>query len=294
MCNKYLIVNADDFGRSRHINQAIMDAHRQGILTSASLMVNGDACAEAVSFARDNPRLGVGLHLVLTCGKAALSPQQIPGLIDKNGNFTDNPVAAGMRYYFDRRLYRQLASEIVAQLDKFMATGLPLDHVNGHLNIHLHPTVLRVLLQVGTKYPLTALRVLREPLGQTLRIDTTNLGYKISHAIIFNLLGRYARRRIAHTGWIMPDRVYGLLQSGRMTESYLQRILPQLSSGVYEFYFHPALAGCPEMMRATPDYLYTEELAALTSANIRRMITDLGFQLVNFCDLAKKGDFFCD
>jgi hopanoid biosynthesis associated protein HpnK len=285
MYAKYLIVNADDFGRSYHINQAIAQAHTQGILTSASLMVNGDSYAEAVEIAKVNPRLGVGLHLVLTSGKATLSSQQIPNLVDGMGNFSDNPAKAGMRYYFNHKLYRQLKAEIVAQFDKFMATGLPLDHVNGHLNIHLHPTILKILLEVGKDYPVCAVRVLRESLWQTLRIDKHNLGYKISHAIIFGILGRYARRAIGGSGWVMPDSVYGLLQSGRMTQSYVEAILPQLGQGVHEFYFHPALPGCPEMTKNTPDYLYTEELAALTSPVMRQMIDKLQLQLINFRDL---------
>src|SRR5208283_4089174 len=90
-----LIVNADDFGRSASINQAVIRAHREGILTTASLMVNEPACEEAVALARENPTLGVGLHLTLLCGHSALPPEQIPGLVNANGEFTDSPAGAG-------------------------------------------------------------------------------------------------------------------------------------------------------------------------------------------------------
>src|SRR5690349_5306101 len=90
--HRRLIVNADDFGRSRAINEAVIRAHREGILTTASLMVNEPSCKEAVAMARDNPRLGVGLHLSLLCGRSAQPHDRIPGLTDTEGNFTDNPV----------------------------------------------------------------------------------------------------------------------------------------------------------------------------------------------------------
>src|SRR5437867_13212189 len=92
-----LIVNADDFGRSHSINEAVVRAHRDGILTSASLMVNGDAADGAVQLARQNPRLGVGLHVTLVCGTSALPPGEIPGLVDAGGNFSRHSVLAGVR-----------------------------------------------------------------------------------------------------------------------------------------------------------------------------------------------------
>src|SRR5882724_3822199 len=99
-----LIVNADDFGRSHSINQAVIRAHRDGILTTASLMVNGVAVAEAVELGRQHPRLGVGLHLSLVCGTSTLRPADIPGLVDGDGNFSSQSVATGIRYFFQRRL----------------------------------------------------------------------------------------------------------------------------------------------------------------------------------------------
>src|SRR5580658_1696400 len=92
-----LIVNADDFGRSQSINLAVLRAYREGILTTASLMVNEPAADEAVRLARENPKLGVGLHLALVCGAAALPRERIPDLTGLDGRFSDNPAAAGWR-----------------------------------------------------------------------------------------------------------------------------------------------------------------------------------------------------
>src|ERR1041384_8770935 len=98
--SRRLIVNADDFGRSRSINQAVLRAHREGVLTSASLMVNEPDCAEAVALAKENPKLGVGLPLTLLCGRSALPPEKIPRLVDARGEFDESPVRVGMHYFF--------------------------------------------------------------------------------------------------------------------------------------------------------------------------------------------------
>src|SRR3954466_16019015 len=110
-----LIVNADDFGRSRSINEAVVRAHREGVLTTASLMVNEPACDEAVALARENPRLGVGLHLSLLCGRSALPPENIPGLVNEKSEFGNEPAAVGFRYFSRRSLHEQLRAEIHEQ-----------------------------------------------------------------------------------------------------------------------------------------------------------------------------------
>src|SRR5277367_5285767 len=97
-----LIVNADDFGRSPSVNEAVIRAHRDGILTSASLMVNEVGFGEAVKLAKENPKLGVGLHLTLLMGHSALPPEKIPGLVNARGEFSSSPVGAGMSYFFKR------------------------------------------------------------------------------------------------------------------------------------------------------------------------------------------------
>src|SRR5438270_898132 len=119
-----LIVNADDFGRSASINAAVIRAHREGILTTASLMVNEPGCAEAVALAKENPRLGVGLHLTLLMGHSTLPPEKIPGLVNAQRGFGNAPAATGFRYFAHRELREQLRAELHAQFAKFRATGL--------------------------------------------------------------------------------------------------------------------------------------------------------------------------
>ena len=160
---KKIIVTGDDFGLAVPVNEAIVGAHRNGILTAASLMMGERFSQDAVKRAREHPSLKVGLHLVLVEGTPVSAPRQIPDLVDANGAFSTHLVRAGFRFFFHPRIRRQLETEIRAQFEAFQNTGLALDHANAHNHMHLHPTVLRLMLNVGKDYGLRAVRLPCEP-----------------------------------------------------------------------------------------------------------------------------------
>ena len=234
-----LVVNADDFGRSQSINHAVVRAHLEGILTTASLMVNEPGCDEAVALARENPRLGVGLHLSLLCGRSALSPREIPGLVNACGDFSDRPVATGFRYFARRGLREQLRAEIRAQLDRFRATGLSLDHVNGHLHLHFHPVIFPMLMAEADGFGIRHVRLTREPFWLNARLASGHWGYRASHAFIYQCLSGRARPELDRRGIRHTGQVFGLLQNARVDEEYLMRLLPVLPPGDSELYSPP-------------------------------------------------------
>jgi hopanoid biosynthesis associated protein HpnK len=268
-----LIVNADDFGRSASINQAVIRAHREGILTTASLMVNEPAFEEAVAFARQNPTLGVGLHLTLLCGHSALPPEQIAGLVNAKGEFSNNPASAGFRYYFQRSLREPLRREIHAQFLKFRATGLPLDHVNGHLHLHLHPMVFRILMADAGQLGIKRLRLTFDPLRLNLRLASGHLAYRALHAAIFHPLSARARPALAQRGIRHTNAVFGLLQNARVGEDYVTRLLPHLPAGDSELYSHPSLDE------------FRNEFDALVSLRVQEQVKTLGIKLIRYQDL---------
>jgi hopanoid biosynthesis associated protein HpnK len=268
-----LIVNADDFGRSREINEAVLRAHRDGILTTASLMVNGDAFEEAVALARQHPSLGVGLHLTLVCGRAALPHRAIPGLVSEDGQFSDDPVRTGLRFFFQRSLRSSLRREMAAQVEKFRRTGLPLDHVNGHLNLHLHPTVFEILLRHAQEWGIDRVRLTRDPLRLNLRLAQGRWCYRLSHALIFGLLSRWAEPALARRNIRYTPRVFGLLQTGELDEGYLVKLLRHLPSGDSELYSHPSL------------HEFKHEMDALLSPAVRRLVQECQIKLIRYRDL---------
>ena len=251
-----------------------MRAHREGILTTASLMVNEPACDEAVALARENPKLGVGLHLTLLCGKSALPPEKIPGLVNARGEFSNRPVAAGFRYFFKRGLREQLRAEIHAQFEKFRATGLPLDHVNGHLHLHLHPTVFRILMEDAATLGIRHLRLTRDCLSRSRRMTRGHWFYRVSHAAIYEWLSRRARGPLQQRGIRHAQITFGLLQNARVDEEYILKLLPELPPGDSELYSHPSLDE------------FKHEFDALVSPRVKEQVEKLGIELIRYQDLA--------
>jgi chitin disaccharide deacetylase len=268
-----LIVNADDFGRSHSINEAVIRAHRDGILTTASLMVNEPACAEAVALAKQHPRLGVGLHLSLVCGRSALSPREIPRLVDQRGQFAIDPVAAGMKYFFQRKLRSELEREISAQFATFQSTGLKLDHVNGHLHFHLHPIVLSILLGQASTWGITHMRLTRDPFWLNARLARGAWLYRASHAGIYLVLSARARRGLVAQKIRFTEAVFGLLQNAGVTEDYVMSLLPRLPSGDSELYSHPSLDE------------FKNEFDALISPAVREAVGEHDIELIRYQDL---------
>ena len=277
-----IIVNADDFGLSSGVNRGIVRAWKEGILTSASLMPAGGAFEEAVELARENPGLQVGLHLTLVQGRGVLPPHEIPGLVDGDGNFTDNPVAAGMRYFFLKTLRPQLKKEIEAQILRVRRTGLPLTHLDGHLNIHMQPVVFDILAELMPKHGIKTFRLTREDLAANLAFDRSRQTGKQVDAFIFSRLARRCRPVLERLVIASAGEVRGLLNSGRMTEWYLLDTLRRLKKPLTEIYFHPGCLPCDEIRRWMPDYRHEEELAALVSDRVKELLVADGITLRNY------------
>ncbi len=277
-----LIINADDFGLSSGVNRAVEQAWQQGILTQASLMAGGDAFDEAVQIAKRNPGLQIGLHLTLVQGKPVLPPEMIPGLVAANGCFPDNPVAVGMKLFFDPTVRMQLRCEVEAQILKVKETGLPLSHIDGHLNIQMHPTVFTLLTELMPLHGISSFRITRERLFENLRADRSRLLGKTVERAIFGSLAHYAETTFKRQEITTAVEVKGVLNSGCMTEGYLLAILERLQPGTSEIYFHPGCLPDAEITRRMPDYKHTEELAALLSPKVRERLQQLDIAVTNY------------
>ncbi len=255
-------LTADDFGLSEAVNDAVEQAHRDGVLTAASLMVAGPAAADAIARARRMPTLKVGLHLVVIEGPAILPPAQIPALVDTTGWFPSNQLRLGLRYFFLPHVRQQLAAEIDAQFTAFAATGLKLAHADAHKHMHLHPTIGRLMIAAGRRHGLTRVRVPAEPPAIMSR-----LGHAGGHELF--QWSRLLRSQLRRAGLSAPDAVFGLAWSGGMTTDRVRRLLEILPTGDIELYFHPAARRDPLLDRLMPSYDHQGELATLLEPAIR-------------------------
>lgn len=266
---RYLIVNADDFGISLEVNQAVEQAHRSGILTSASLMMGERAVEHAIACARRLPELAVGLHLTVTSGRAVSAPDTVPDLVDDNGRFSAHLVRSGIEYFCRPRIRRQLAGEIEAQFAAFAATGLKLDHANAHNHMHLHPTVLELMIAVGRRFGLKSVRVPSETPGPWLLRPWLAL----------------MRRRLDAAEISHNEHFFGLATTGRMDLNQVLNILDKLPEGISEMMFHPATARWQGMEAGARGFQFGAELQALLDPAVRACIDARNIILTSYKQL---------
>ena len=267
------------------VNEAIEEAHRRGILTATSLMVGAAAADDAVSRAKRCPSLKVGLHVVLVEGRPVLPPRAVPDLVDHRGEFSSRLVRSGVKFFFRPAVRRQLALEIRAQFEAFQKTGLTLDHVNGHNHMHLHPTVLGLILRIGREFGVKAIRLPYEPPWLASRASQTGLLGKTVSSLALAPWLSLMRYRLRRANIRSNDFIVGLHESGNMRLDLVLRILSRLPDGVTEMYFHPATRPCAEMDRTMPGYWHEAEFEALTSRAVKDCLVTSGIHQIAFGDL---------
>ena len=265
------------------VNEAIEEANRRGILGSASLMVGAPAAQDAILRARRLPALNVGLHLVLVRGRPVLPPGKIPSLVDGAGRFRDGLVRAGFRMFFLPAARRQLKAEIRAQFEAFRETGLRLDHVNAHNHMHLHPTILGLVLQVGREYGLPAVRFPYEPFFPSCRAAGEGMPRRLLMRIFLAPWTGLMRIRLSRNNVPCNDFLFGLHDTGRMGKDRVLQLLAHLPQGVSEMYFHPAVTGWgePSMEGLRPE----RELEALLSREVAEALQANGIRSTSYGDL---------
>jgi hopanoid biosynthesis associated protein HpnK len=276
-----LIVNGDDFGSSREVNEGVILAHQRGILTSASLVVSGAAFEHAVALAKDNPGLAVGLHLTLADGRPVLRPSEVPHVASENGAFSSSPTRAGLRYFFCSRARGELFNEIEAQFEKFVQSGLRFSHVDAHCHLHVHPVVLDAIVEIALKYGVSRVRVPVDCFLSALPF-LRSAPLAGGHAVLFKLLTGRMRRKLRGRGFVFPQRVYGHLLTGRMSREYVLSLLDGVPLGFSELYFHPSLS------HSEKDSQRSRELSILMDPEVRSKIDRLGIVLSTYFDLEKE------
>ena len=275
---KQLIVTADDFGAATQVNEAVERAHRNGILSAASLMVAGAAARDAVARAKTMPKLRVGLHLVLVEGKPVLPAKAVPDLVDSSGYFRTDMARAGAAMFFLPKVRAQLAAEIAAQFEAFAATGLALDHVNAHKHFHLHPTIAALMIANAAAHGVKGARVPLEPQDVLGRIEPRKASAVVALTTPF---AKSLRRRFRRAGIAAPDQVFGLAWAGAMTGKRLAGLIRLYPAGLSEIYTHPATG---PYAGSAPGYQYQGELAALTDPGLAALLAASGARTGGFGD----------
>jgi predicted glycoside hydrolase/deacetylase ChbG (UPF0249 family) len=246
-------------------------------------MVAEPSARAAGELARENPGLDVGLHAVVCRGRSMLGAQRLGAAVRASGEFTDNPVAAGLRYYFDHSMRAAMTDELRAQVERHLELVGYLNHIDGHLNFHVHPLFADILVELAVEYKVPCIRLPRERVLTTLHLRGDHAPRKLVESIIFRALSRRTNRLMVARGLTSTDALFGLHQSGHLSEDYVVGVIDRIRDGATELYFHPSadIGGVPPAPEAQ------REVEILTSPRVRDAIARNGVELITFADLAK-------
>jgi len=288
-----LIINADDFGLTSGVNRAIQEAHQQGVVTSATLMANGPAFAEATASAKMLPSLGVGCHIVLLDGPPLLPPSQIPSLLSRAKGCPRFP--QGLSGFAARALARrmdpqQIEAEALAQIRKIQSAGISVSHFDTHKHTHIFPAVLHPLLRAGGACGVRALRNPFPPLSVVplaMLLSRPTLWKRSTQLKFLRRFASQFRRAVQEAGLVTPDGTLGVAVTGTLDEHLFQMIAERLPEGTWEFVCHPGYNDAA--LQATRTRLKASrmrELQVLTSSAAKHILERQGIELISFHDLA--------
>ena len=280
-----LIINADDFGLHKLINQAVYEAHRNGVLTSTSLLAGGEAFDEAAEIARNNPTLGVGAHLCLVGGLPTVcDPKTVKSLLDPaTGKLYANYVLFTKKYFLGAVDRSEIYRELSAQVRRIKAAGVALTHIDSHQHMHMLPGITEIAIQICREEGICKSRTSDEGLFFTGGYPYTVGRYCGKTAL--STFSIWAARKLKHAGIVCPDHFYGMLAGGNMQEQYLSNILDILPEGVSEIMMHPGTDKARLVEAFGFDYNWQAEYLALLSANIQAKINSGDIEKISFREL---------
>lgn len=281
---KQLIVNADDFGLHPLINAGIIKGHQEGFITSTSLMPSAPCWQEAVRLEKENPRLGIGVHLTLVGGVPSVLPkEQVSSLLDDDGLFLPDYVAFAKRYYSGAVKKAELEAELRAQLERALSCGVNITHIDSHQHTHVLPGINSLVLKLSNEYNIIRVRIPKEGYLFTGGFQT-GVGRLIGRSGL-SFCADMAALRADSLGLRHPQHFYGMLAGGHLNAQLIANILRQLPEGVSEIMTHPGLDSAALGKAFSWQYHWREELDAYLDAGNKALLKELGIEPVSFAAL---------
>lgn len=291
-----LIVNADDLGWTEGVNRGIVKAHREGLVTSTSLLANGRAFDSAVRLESSNPELGIGVHLNLSDGEPAAPAEKVAGLLNKAGLFEGGPGSLLLKIASRSLRLEEVEREWDAQIQKIRAAGIKATHVDGHKHVHMLPGLFEIALRLAKKHGIGAIRISNE--ASTLRALLATGGRQKKSVVLkqgmqargLKMLARDAREMAERAGIASTDFFCGIAQTGVLTREGVEGLLEGLPDGTTEFMCHPGYAD--EELKISGTRLRESrqtELEILTDTEIRKDVARRGIRLINYRLIADVG-----
>jgi predicted glycoside hydrolase/deacetylase ChbG (UPF0249 family) len=281
---KYLIVSADDFGLTKTINEGIVKAYKEGIVTCVNLMPTGEAFESALKLAKVTGLNETGAHLALTQTNPLTETSKIPTLVTPNGSFYKDYKKFFLRFIHGLIDLDQVYIELKSQLNVLHMTGLRITNLSSHEHIHMAPVILDIFVKLAKEYCIPAIRFPHKERSFHTGIN------KFYRSIILSCFEKRMKKVLHASAISSPDHFRGFLYSGKLKEEVVLRIVGSLEEGTTELVCHPGIIG-PEVLKKYEFHKNCElELSALTSNVVKRLINDEEIQLLSYSEFLLKNE----
>ena len=290
-----LIVNADDLAWAEGVNRGIAEAHRNGIVTSTTILANGTAFASAVELVKATPSIGVGVHLNLSDGKPVSPPETVPSIVNDRGEFKGGPEALLLRVARRNLQLNEVEIEWERQIQKVVNAGIQPTHLDGHKHVHMLPGMFEIVLRLAKRNNIAAVRISHE--GSSLRAalssgEKQNIPLVMKQGVqarVLKLLARDARALAEAPGIASTDYFCGIAQTGELTIEGMKCLLQNLPEGTTEMMCHPGFMD-KELEESATRLQDSRELEVqiLTSPDIRNLVASQGIRLIDYAFMAGK------
>lgn len=280
---KYLIVNADDYGLDECINQAVILAYRQGIVTSTTILANGDAFLPGIEGLRDNSGLGVGVHLTLVNGNPLSRPEEIPTLLNGEGRFFSSYQEFIPHFLSGKIKLKEIRTEWAKQISRVRAQGIEITHLDSHQHLHVFPGINKVTAELAREFCISKIRLPREKMT-FLGGETPSNGRMVARNVLSGV-SMLSKRYFSYQGLTFPDHFYGMLWGGHLSQHRLETIIRNLPEGTSEIMTHPGLSTEALKQKFFWRYHWDEEFVALTSIRIKTIIAQKQIRLIHYDSL---------
>ncbi len=280
---KKLIINADDFGLHETVNIGIIQGHTAGFVTSTTIMANGNAFEHAVQLAVANQKLAIGVHLTLVGAKSICASDQVKSLVDGEGNLASEYPQFLLRYIKGQISLADIDRELRAQVQKVVNTGIQITHLDSHQHMHIVPGIIDITINIAKDFGIKGVRIPAEPYFFQGGYPATPMRFIARGGLTF--LSKLAARKIKKHQLEMPHHFFGMLAGCNMREEYLLNIIENLPDGVSEIMMHPGSNNEIINTLYNWDLHGQEELAAVTSDQLRCRLGAKKINLISFRDL---------
>jgi predicted glycoside hydrolase/deacetylase ChbG (UPF0249 family) len=277
------------------VNRGIAEAHRNGIVTSATLLANGAAFDSAVELLKVTPALGVGVHLNLSDGKPVSPPETVPSIVNERGEFAGGPEALLLRIARRNLRLKDVETEWESQIKKVRNAGIQPTHLDGHKHVHMLPGMFEIVLRLAKRNAIPAVRISHESssLRAALSIgEKQNVPLVMKQGVqarVLKLLARDARALAEAAGIASTDYFCGIAQTGELTIEGMKCLLQNLPEGTTEMMCHPGFMD-KELEESATRLQDSRELEVeiLTNPDIRNLVASQGIRLIDYGFVAGK------